>query len=331
MPFSIWITCAMLLRGRKTCLCHPAMDSQILKQNRNRIFRVLESAEEIIQRGMRIARRTERRARRSLFYSVMAIPTHHSIGRIDPVVSYQEDVARSPGPGTMPAGSQVAAQNDLSDDTGLGSVFAAPQGKIQDERASSKVNLLDKNVEEVPLPSSDVSDSIPDLDTVSIGSEDSTRSQEDSPPFNEDNDIFDTSDTMTASSCDTGGNTLSTTFTDQGDLNPMSPTSNDDSEPPFESSPDTDDAEFNTGSDETNPQHDPSTCTHPDASFHSWNWSLIVYASAGVRIKCRACGEQRTEAEFSSLLERGEDGGARLNWEHVSRFRWWPGGGWSWG
>lgn len=116
------------------------------------------------------------------------------------------------------------------------------------------------------------------------------------------------------------------------DLGANSSTSNENgSDPTWGPYPGGDDAPSHTGGDETIPDPASSDCKHTDASYHSWNWSLIIYASAGVRMRCRTCGEQKAQAEFSSLLEKSEEGGAKLNWDHISNIRWWPGGAWSWG
>lgn len=83
-------------------------------------------------------------------------------------------------------------------------------------------------------------------------------------------------------------------------------------------------------SDTQTDQPTPPVCAHSNVRIHTWGWSLVIYASAGMRVDCRECGRQWCTAEFSSLLQTSENGGAELNWQHISHLRWWPGGSWSW-
>jgi hypothetical protein len=147
---------------------------------------------------------------------------------------------------------------------------------------------------------------------------------------NDEDELYDTA-SISESSNEIGTEHTAATHSEQADTaegsltdeeNDMDPTpEDDDAEPHMAGQP-------NTGN--MNPQPGPTPCTHSDLRVYAWNWSLIVYASSGIRRTCSTCGTQWTEAEFSSLLERSESGGADFNWQHISKIRWWPGGAWSW-
>ena len=69
-----------------------------------------------------------------------------------------------------------------------------------------------------------------------------------------------------------------------------------------------------------------SACEHRfQERVRGYRWSLVVFASCVNQTRCIECGLHRTTREFSSLLREGENGGAEVNWKHISTLRWIPG------
>ncbi|KAG6355144.1 hypothetical protein INS49_004225 [Diaporthe citri] len=197
-------------------------------------------------------------------------------------------------------GNQDARRDELSDDTNAESIYQERNEGGGNGGEHVEPALMDGGDAEVLLATSTTADGTPNMDTttmpgVDMGTEPIVASKGGSPGA------------LSFISNENGGQPTSEPHSDGGD-----------------------DAQSNTGSHETTSQPGSSVCTHADVNTLSWTWSLILYASSGVRTKCNACGEEQTKAELSSLLKESEEGGAKLNWEHISNLRWVPGAGWSW-
>lgn len=285
---------------------------QILNRSRNRILSIMRESESRYRGLVRTFRRLERRVRRSL-NSTIATPTNHPA----------EGLATPLDPSTILEDNQNGAHCDSIDHADMGSTSAASNEEVQGQRVYEP-NPVDSGDEEYLYPLSEVEDTNLDPDTMSVDSRDA-------PPSDEGTDEDEISNTTTISSSYNEMETLSTLSIHGSGFDGVPSVSTEDAPKPTSGfSPNDDDTPSDTGNDGTNSQPDAEACAHQDVSIHAWNWSLIIYASNGIRIKCRACGEQRAESEFSSLLEKSEEGGAKLNWKHISNIRWWPGAAYSW-